>query len=395
MTLFETLKPKPADAILKLIGEHKNDPRPEKVDLGVGVYRDALGNTPILRSVKKAEQWLVASQTSKSYLGSRGDAVYCDAIQKLVFGDAAGSDRITTIQTPGGSGALRVAAELVLRANPHATMWVSVPTWNNHVPLLGQAGINLREYAYYDSGSNSLHFGEMIDALEAANAGDMVLLHGCCHNPTGMDLSVEQWLLVADLVVRKNLIPFIDIAYQGFAADLDTDAYGVRLLFGLVPEVIVTHSCSKNFGLYRDRVGALSLVSGNADTAKIIDSQALSVVRTMYSIPPDHGAAVVAKILNDAELRADWLAELDEMRRRMNDMRSLLVANLKEVAPDSDFSHITRTTGMFCYLGVSAEQVARLKEDRGIYLVDSSRINVCGITEKNVQYLAESIASVL
>ncbi len=393
--MFENLTPRPADAILKLIGEHRNDSRAEKVDLGVGVYRDAQGNTPILSVVKKAEQWLIDNQTSKSYLGSRGDAVYCDAIQALVFGDAAGSDRITTIQTPGGSGALRVAAELILRANPDATMWVSVPTWNNHVPLLGQAGINLREYAYYDTESNSLHFGEMMEALEAADAGDLVLLHGCCHNPTGMDLSAEQWLLVADLVVRKNLIPFIDIAYQGFAADIDTDAYGVRLLFGSVPEVIVTHSCSKNFGLYRDRAGALSLVTADAGTARIIASQALSVVRTMYSIPPDHGAAVVSLILNDAGLRAEWLAELEEMRRRMTAMRAALVAALGETAPGHDFSHIKRTTGMFCYLGVSPEQVARLKEDRGIYLVDSSRINVCGITEGNVRYLAESIASVL
>ena len=393
--MFETLTPKPADAILKLIGEHLNDPRKEKVDLGVGVYRDENGNTPILRSVKKAEQWLLANQTSKSYLGSRGDAVYCDAIQKLIFGDAAGSERIMTIQTPGGSGALRVAAELILRAKPDATMWVSVPTWNNHIPLLGQAGIRLREYPYYDTKSNSLHFGEMMDALEDANAGDLLLLHGCCHNPTGMDLSVEQWLLVADLAVRKELVPFIDLAYQGFATDLDTDAYGARLLFGSVPEVIVSHSCSKNFGLYRDRAGAVSLVSADADTAKIIGTQALSVVRTMYSIPPDHGAAVVSKILNDAELRAEWLTELTGMRERMKDMRSLLVARLKDVAPAHDFSHIERTTGMFCYLGVSPEQVARLIAERGIYLVDSSRINVCGITEDNVQYLAESIASVL
>lgn len=393
--MFETLTPKPADAILKLIGEHQNDTRKEKVDLGVGVFRDRDGNTPILKSVKKAEQWLVDTQTSKSYMGSRGDAVFCDAIQKLIFGDAASSDRITTIQTPGGSGALRVAGELILRAKPGATMWVSTPTWNNHVPLLGQAGIRLREYPYYDTDSNSLHFGEMMDALEHADAGDLLLLHGCCHNPTGMDLSVEQWLLVADLVVRKELIPLIDIAYQGFGKDLDTDAYGVRLLFGSVPEVVVTHSCSKNFGLYRDRVGAVALISPNADIAEVVRSQALSVVRTMYSIPPDHGAAVVSRILADADLRAEWLAELAEMRQRMKDMRSLLVAKLKEVAPDHDFSHIERTSGMFCYLGVSPEQVARLIKDRGIYLVDSSRINVCGITEANVQYLAESIASVL
>lgn len=394
--MFETLTPKPADAILKLIDEHLNDTRDEKVDLGVGVYRDAAGNTPILRSVKKAEQWLVANQTSKSYLGSRGDAVYCDAIQKLAFGEEAGSDgRIMTVQTPGGSGALRVAAELALRANPDATMWVSDPTWNNHVPLLGEAGINFRAYPYYDGDSNSIRFDAMLEALGDSAEGDLILLHGCCHNPTGMDLSIEQWQQVADLVEARNLIPFIDIAYQGFANGIDDDAYGVRLMYERVPEMIITHSCSKNFGLYRDRVGAMSIVARDDDTARTVDTQAQFVIRTMYSLPPDHGAAVVSKILHDEELRADWLAELGEMRQRLKGMRAALVAALKDAAPGHDFSHIERTTGMFCYLGISPEQVAQLKKDRGVYLVDSSRINVCGITEGNVQYLAESIASIL
>ena len=393
--MFETLTPKPADAILKLIDEHRNDTRDEKVDLGVGVYRDEQGNTPILSSVKKAEQWLVANQSSKSYLGSRGDAVYCDAIQQLIFGDAASSDRISTVQTPGGSGALRVAAELVLRANPNATMWVSDPTWNNHVPLLGEAGINLREFPYYDGASKGIRFDAMVDALGDAAEGDLILLHGCCHNPTGMDLSVEQWQKVADIVESQKLIPFIDMAYQGFANEVDEDAYPVRLMYERTPEMIVTHSCSKNFGLYRDRVGALCIVARDGGTVRTVDSQAMFVVRTMYSIPPDHGAAVVAKILNDSELRAEWLAELAQMRQRLKGMRSLLVAELEKIAPNHDFSHVARTTGMFCYLGVTPEQVARLKKERGIYLVDSSRINVCGITEGNVQYLAESIASVL
>jgi len=339
---------------------------------------------------------LVANQTSKSYLGSRGDAVYCDAIQRLAFGEAAGADaRIATVQTPGGSAALRVAAELVLRANPDAVMWVSDPTWNNHVPLLGEVGINLSAYPYYDTDSNSIRFEAMMEALDDSAEGDLILLHGCCHNPTGMDLSVEQWQQVADLVESRNLIPFIDIAYQGFAGDIDDDAYGVRLMYERVPEMIITHSCSKNFGLYRDRVGALSIVARDEDTARTVDSQALFVVRTMYSLPPDHGAAVVSKILNDDELRADWLAELEGMRQRLREMRLALVAALKETAPDHDFSHIERTTGMFCYLGVSPEQVTQLKKDHGIYLVDSSRINICGITDGNVRYLAKSIASVL
>jgi aspartate/tyrosine/aromatic aminotransferase len=394
--LFETLEPKPADAILKLIAEHRDDPRDEKVDLGVGVYRDALGDTPILGAVKKAEHWLVGTQKSKAYLGSRGDAVYCDAIERLVFGEQANDDdRIATVQSPGGSGALRVAAELALRASPAATIWVSDPTWNNHVPLLGEAGLAMKPYPYYDLEENRIRFDEMVAALEEAATGDLVLLHGCCHNPTGMDLDREQWDQVADLVASRGLIPFIDLAYQGFANGLEEDAYGVRLMYEKVPEMIVTQSCSKNFGLYRDRVGAMSFVAADGAIARAVDSQALYVVRTMYSLPPDHGAAVVSRILNEPALRAEWREELSGMRERLQGMRALLVGELRRAAPDRDFSHIERTTGMFCYLGISAAQVARLKKERGVYLVDSSRINVCGITEGNAGYIADSVASVL
>ena len=394
--MFETLEPKPADAILKLISQHRDDPRAEKVDLGVGVYRDADGNTPILNSVKKAEHWLVGTQDSKAYLGSRGDVVFCDAVERLVFGeDANDDDRISTVQSPGGSGARRVAAEIALRANPATKVWVSDPTWNNHVPLLGEAGLTLRPYPYYDLDNNRIRFDEMMSALDEASSGELVLLHGCCHNPTGLDLEREHWDRLAELVVDKGLIPFIDLAYQGFANGLEEDAYGVRLMYEKAPELIVTQSCSKNFGLYRDRVGSMSFVAADGNIAKAVDSQALFVVRTMYSLPPDHGAAVVSKILGDAELRAEWLEELDGMRGRLKGMRSLLVEELRKVAPDRDFSHIERTTGMFCYLGVTAPQVARLKKERGIYLVDSSRINICGITEANARYIAESVASVL
>ena len=395
-TLFESLEAKPADAILKLIAEHQNDPRPEKVDLGVGVYRDADGNTPVLDSVKAAERWLVETQASKSYLGSRGDAEYCKAIERLVLGDAAAGDkRLSTVQSPGGSGALRVAAELILRAAPKARMWVSDPTWNNHVPLLGGAGLELCAYPYYDTTANVIRFDAMLEALGDARAGDLLLLHGCCHNPTGMDLSREQWLAVADVVSERRLIPFIDFAYQGFADGMEEDAFPARLLYERVPEMVITHSCSKNFGLYRDRVGALTVAAADADSATRLDSQALSVVRTMYSVPPDHGAAVVAKILKEPELRKTWEVEVEDMRARLKSMRALLVRALEMAAPGHDFSHIERTTGMFCYLGITPEQVARIKAERGVYMVDSSRINVCGITEANVTYLAESVASIL
>ena len=394
--MFETLERKPPDAILKLIAEYGNDPREHKVDLGVGVYRDAAGATPVFRAIKKAEQRLLDNQASKSYLGSRGAVDFCDAIQALSFGSGAASDeRVMTLQTPGGSGALRVAAGVILRADPDATVWVSDPTWNNHVPLLGGAGVRLEDYPYYDTKKNVLRFDAMLDALCEAVSGDIVLLHGCCHNPTGMDLSPEQWDRITDVIEDRGLVPFIDLAYQGFADGLDNDAYTVRTMLERVPEMIVASSCSKNFGLYRDRVGALTFVSSDSDTAAIVSSQALNIVRTMYSLPPDHGAAAVTLILNDTDLRNEWLAELAQMRERMKEMRKLIVAGLGKAAPDRDFSHIDRANGMFCYLGVSPQQVAKLKHDYGIYLVDSGRINVCGITDDNVSYLSESIAAIL
>jgi aspartate/tyrosine/aromatic aminotransferase len=394
--LFESLERKPPDAILKLIAEFGNDPRAEKIDLGVGVYRDASGNTPVFRAIKKAEQQLLDTQTSKSYLGTRGAAEFCDAVQGLVLGDGArGDERITTLQTPGGSGALRVAAGVILRANPDTTTWVSEPTWNNHVPLLGGAGVKLQTYPYYDAVQNTLRFDAMLDDLKQVPPGDVVLLHGCCHNPTGMDLSIAQWDEVTDVIIDRGLVPFVDIAYQGFADGLDEDAYGARKLLERAPEMIVAASCSKNFGLYRERTGSLTFVSATHDAAAIVSSQADNIVRTMYSLPPDHGAAAVTMILGNADLRDDWLDELGGMRQRMKEMRSLIVAGLEKAAPNRDFSQIGRGKGMFSYLGVSPEQVAALKKDYGIYLVDSGRINVCGVTRDNADYLSESIAAVL
>lgn len=394
--MFETLERKPPDAILKLIAEFGNDPREEKIDLGVGVYRDAAGNTPVFSAIKQAEQHLLETQSSKSYLGIRGAVEFCEAMQSLVFGEKSrGNERLMTLQTPGGSGALRVAAGVILRAKPDTTLWVSDPTWNNHVPLLGGAGLKLESHPYYDTESNELRFDAMLEALNAIPPGDVLLLHGCCHNPTGMDLDNSQWDQITEVVIDRGLVPFIDIAYQGFAEGLDEDAYGVRTMLERVPEMLVAASCSKNFGLYRDRVGSLTFLSANAEATEIVGSQALNIVRTMYSLPPDHGAAAVTMILEDAELRESWLDELSGMRERMQEMRQLLVAGLGRAAPDRDFSHIERAKGMFCYLGVTPEQVAALKRDYGVYLVDTGRINVCGITRDNVDYLADSIAAVL
>jgi aspartate/tyrosine/aromatic aminotransferase len=394
--LFEPLSELPPDAILVLIGEHQNDPRDNKIDLGIGVYRDESGQTPILNSVKKAERYVVETQATKTYLGSGGNHSFNDAIQSVIFGtNADGDERITTFQTPGGSGSLRVAAELIVRARPESEIWASDPTWANHVPLLGSAGLEIQSYPYYDAENKGIRFDAMLEALNGVTGGDIVLFHGCCHNPTGMDLSRDQWQAVADVMVERDLVPYIDIAYQGFADGLEEDAYPVRLLFERTPEMVVSSSCSKNFALYRDRVGSLSIVSKDGKTSAAIRSQALNIVRTMYSMPPDHGASVVSHILNTADLREEWMGELTGMRQRLKDMRALLGASLRDAAADHDFSHIERAYGMFSYVGISPDQVETLKKDAGIYMVNSSRINIAGITKDNVDHLASSIAAVL
>lgn len=393
--MFESLRAAPADAILGLITEHKNDPRTEKVDLGVGVFRTAEGETPVLEVVKKAEQRLVDTQESKAYIGTAGDPNFNAAMQALTFADSVDANRISTIQAPGGSGSLRVAAGLILRARPDATVWVSDPTWANHIPLLGGAGVNLKSYPYYDTSNHSLRIDQMLDALSEMPAGDLVLLHACCHNPSGVDPTEGEWRAIADLIVERELVPFVDMAYQGFATSLDGDAFVVRHLASLVPEMIVSNSCSKNFGLYRDRVGSLSVLAADEASRDVIHSQVNNVVRTIYSVPPDHGAVVVSTILNDPELKAAWRVELAEMRGRLREMRVLLHDALRERAPDHDFSHLVRAKGMFCFLGVSEDQVNRLKQEYGVYMVGSSRINTAGITARNVNYLADAIAATL
>ena len=393
--MFESLQPMPADAILGLIVEHQEDPRAEKIDLGVGVYRTTEGATPVLDVVKQAERRLIETQDSKAYLGTAGNASFNSAMQSLTFGQAEVGDRLLTVQTPGGSGSLRVAAGLILRAQDSATVWVSDPTWNNHVPLLGGAGLQLEPYPYYDSATHEIRIDAMLESLSAAPKGDLVLFHACCHNPSGLDPNEEQWRQITDVVAERELVPFIDMAYQGFANDLDSDAFAVRHMAGRVPEMIVSTSCSKNFGLYRERVGSLSFLVADSGTRQTLASQASSYVRTLYSMPPDHGAAVVSSVLHDAELREGWIVELNAMRNRLREMRELLYGALEEKAPGHDFSHLVRATGMFCFLGISVEQVGRLKKDFGVYMVDSSRINVAGITPGNVGYLAEAIAAVL
>ena len=393
--MFEALQLASADAILGLIAEYRDDPRDEKIDLGVGVYRNAAGATPVLDVVKKAEHRLVGTQSSKAYIGTAGDPAFNAAMQVLAFASSVADERLVTIQTPGGSASLRVAAGLLLRARKDAVVWVSDPTWNNHTPLLAGAGLVLKNYPYYDAATHCIRLDAMLDTLRAAQRGDVVLLHACCHNPSGLDPDAAGWRAIGDVIVERELVPFIDMAYQGFGQDLDTDAFAVRHLAGRVPELLLSTSCSKNFGLYRDRVGTLSLLASDTKSRDIVASQANNFVRTMYSVPPDHGAAVVSIILNDAKLRAAWVVELDAMRERLSGMGRLLHDALRLSAPQHDFSHLLNAKGMFCFLGVTPEQVARLKKESGVYMVASSRINVAGITPSNVDYLAKSIAAVL
>ncbi len=393
--MFDALESLPADAILGLIAEYNDDTRAEKIDLGVGVYRTADGQTPVLAAVKAAERRILETQDSKAYLGTAGNPAFNASMQSLTFADVEQSERLVTVQAPGGSGALRVAAALLLAADREASVWVSDPTWNNHVPLLGGAGLTLRPYPYYDTERHVIRTEAMLDALSDVPESSIVLFHACCHNPSGLDPSDDEWRAITDLVVERGLLPFIDMAYQGFARGLDEDAFAVRHMAARVPEMIVSNSCSKNFGLYRDRVGALSVLARDADAAAVIQSQLSSIARTIYSMPPDHGGAVVATILGDEALRAEWSSELATMRARITEMRALLHDALKGAAPERDFSHLVRATGMFCFLGLSAEQVEALKRDHAVYMVGSSRINVAGVTADNVDHLASAIASVL
>ena len=393
--MFEKLDAAPADAILKLIAESKADHRPEKVDLGIGVYFTEDGCTPVLDTVKKAEARILETQETKAYLGTSGSPEFNAAMQQHTFATDEYDDRLVTVQAPGGSGSLRLAAGLLHKARPGANMWVSEPTWANHVPLLGSVGFNLKPYPYYDTATHGIDFDAMIAALQTGEAGDLVLLHACCHNPSGMDLSEDQWRAVADVIVERELVPLVDMAYQGFANGIDEDAFSVRHLASRVPELIVSNSCSKNFGLYRDRVGSLSILCRDSATRDIVATQLSGVARTLYSMPPDHGAAIVATILNDKSLHAEWVAEVAEMRRRLKGVRALLNDKLKEKAPEHDFSHLVRATGMFCFLGLTPEQVEMAKVDHGVYMVASSRINVAGITRANVDHVAGAIAATL
>ncbi|WP_404419175.1 aromatic amino acid transaminase [Marinospirillum sp.] len=397
--MFEHLQAKPADPILRLMQEFREDTHPLKVDLGVGVYKDEQGRTPLMQAVDRAQRILVESELTKSYIGPPGSPLFNEQITRLVLGAGLAArlqDRLAVAQTPGGCGALRMAAELIKSCQPEARVWVSDPTWANHVPLLGGAGLPLETYPYYDAETGGVRFDAMLATLEkSARAGDLLLLHGCCHNPSGADLSNQQWQEITEFCLRTGVVPFIDLAYQGLGQGLDEDAQGVRYLFDSVPEALLTSSCSKNFGLYRERTGALLVLSAKAQQTQATASELFTTIRSHYSMPPAHGAAVVETILMHTQLDELWRSELNGMRTRIQYLRQQLNQGLQARGVDRDFSFIERQQGMFSFLGISPEQVKQLRKDFSIYMVESSRINLAGLSAQNLDYVCDGLASIL
>jgi aromatic-amino-acid transaminase len=376
--LFATLQREAPDALLALIGLHAADPRPTKIDVGVGVYRNAAGATPVFTAVKVAEQWLAKEQASKSYLGPEGDAHFAALLADLVLGRRiAGAPDLVGLQTPGGTGALRLGAELLARAAPGRSIWVGTPTWPNHVPLLAGAGLQVRAHRFFDADTADIDFPAMMSDLEGATPGDILLLHGCCHNPTGVSFSLAEWRAIAEFCSARGLLPFVDLAYHGLGQELDADVLGVRNLIEAVPEALVAYSCDKNFGLYRDRVGAIWVKAGSKQV-EAVRSNLYALARINWSMPPDHGAAVVRHILDSSELRADWIAELAGMTVRISDIRQRLAAGHLRLAP------LAHQQGMFALLPLDSIAVTALRTEHGIYMAGNGRINIAGLGEATV-----------
>ncbi|KEJ94903.1 aromatic amino acid aminotransferase apoenzyme [Pseudosulfitobacter pseudonitzschiae] len=389
--MFETLKPQAPDKILSLMAQYKEDPRTTKIDLGVGVYKDASGLTPVMRAVKAAEHKLWQEQDTKTYTGLVGDPAFSDAMIKLVLGDAVPRNTVAAAATPGGTGAVRQAFELVQMANPKARVFVSDPTWPNHLSILKYLGIEAVPYRYFDSETRSVSFDAMIEDLKTATKDDVILLHGCCHNPTGANLTMDQWGEVIKVLQATGATPMIDIAYQGFGDGLDADAAGTRAVAAAVPECLIAASCSKNFGIYRERTGILMLVSANAEAQALNQGTLAFLNRQNFSFPPDHGARLVTMILTDDELRADWQAELEEVRLGMLNLRKQLAGELKRLSNSDRFDFLAEHRGMFSRLGTTPELVEKLRVDHGIYMVGDSRMNIAGLNENTIPVLARAI----
>ncbi|ODT83130.1 MAG: aromatic amino acid aminotransferase [Pelagibacterium sp. SCN 64-44] len=393
--MFESLSKAPGDKILALMGEYAADPRPTKIDLGVGVYKDENGVTAVMSSVRKAEQRILSNEKTKTYLGIAGNKGYGAAVLDLALADSVERSRVRIAQAPGGTGSLWVLMQLVNRARPGATVWLSDPTWPNHNPIAENSGLKTATYPYFDPATRGVKFDAMLAALDKLGSGDVVLLHGCCHNPTGANLSPDQWDKVAASLARTGALPFIDLAYLGFGDGIEPDAYGTRKVLSSVPEALVAFSGSKNFGLYRERVGAAILVARDANQADVANSQLLNIIRGAYSQPPDHGAEIIRVILEDKDLRAEWETELDSMRARMIGLREKLSEAIRQRSNSKDFDFIAAHRGMFSLLGLENAVVEHLKTANGIYMIGDSRINVAGIPEDRIGDLAEALLAAI
>ena len=395
--MLDKLERLPADTILGLAAACRADPNPDKVDLTVGIYMDEQGLCPVFDAIRQAQQALVAEEVTKAYMPPAGDENFNLGMQRLVLGEtspALRENRVGSVQAPGGCGALRICAEIIRAAAPDAKVWVSDPSWPVHFPLLGSSGLKFAAYRYYDPASHGVDFDAMVSDLEQAGASDVVLLHGCCHNPCGADLTLQQWGVIADMAERQGFTPFIDIAYQGLGQGLDEDAAGLRLLVERLPEVIVAASCSKNMGLYRERVGNALFICRDEANAQAIVSQALVAARRIYSMPPAHGALLAGRVLGSEVLSASWRAELAAMCQRINGLRIDLRQKLEKKS-GRDFGFIERENGMFSFLGLSTEQALRVRNDYSVYMLDSSRINVAGVNARNIDYLVDAVVAVL
>ncbi len=393
--MFENIAESKADPLLQLIADYAADGRPDKIDLGVGVFKDESGQTPVLATVKAAEQQLLQNQGSKSYVGMLGDVSFGRGVSELVLGADFASGRLTSLQTPGGCGALRLLFETVKVARPEATVWLPSPGWANHPAIVDGVGLKTESYPYYDPATSTLLYDAMRERLQGLSANDVVLLHGCCHNPTGANLTPAQWDEVAELAVERGFLPFVDLAYQGFGAGLEADAYGVRRLAARVPELLIAYSCSKNFAIYRDRTGAALTLSADADNAKRILAQMTRIARADYSMPPDHGAAVVSTILRDESLKAQWMGELDAMQQRLSGIRRNVSAAFRDRLGNDRFDFVAAQEGMFSLLGLAPEQVARLRAEHAIYMAGDSRVNIAGLSEAKIPAFVDAVAQVL
>ena len=392
--MFENLKPQPADKILALVQQFKDDPRPQKIDLGVGVYKNAEGVTPVMRAVKAAEHQLWQNETTKAYVGLTGDPAFSDAVVKMVLEDVVPRGTVAAAATPGGTGAVRQAFELVRLANPNVRVFVSNPTWPNHVSILKYLGIEMVPYRYFDTETCGVDFDGMTADLAQVKAGDVVLLHGCCHNPTGANLNLTQWQSVVDLLAKTGATPMIDIAYQGFGDGLEEDAAATRLIAASLPETIIAASCSKNFGIYRERTGLLMAVSQDASKRLVTQGTLAYLNRQNFSFPPDHGARLVTMVLNDTALCEDWKVELEQVRLGMLDLRLTLATELQSRTGSDRFSFLAQHRGMFSRLGTTPDMVERLRVEHAIYMVSDSRMNIAGLNAKTVPILAQAIVDV-